>query len=117
MKMKKTATLTQATARRKNGCRISPKLPNHPGHVDAAAIGLHFRLLTADLAGRSDLFGIAAGTAAVMIPGTELCREKDVKRIFDRLTGNHEADLEHKQRLSPADFQESVTKKKVRQSR
>jgi 6-phosphofructokinase 2 len=27
-------------------------------------------------------YGIAAGTAAVMTPGTELCRKEDTERIF-----------------------------------
>lgn len=30
-------------------------------------------------------YGIAAGTAAVMTPGTELCRREDVFRIYDRI--------------------------------
>lgn len=29
------------------------------------------------------LFGIAAGTAAVMMPGTQLCRREDAERLFD----------------------------------
>ena len=28
--------------------------------------------------------GVAAGTAAVMTPGTELCRREDVERMFDQ---------------------------------
>nr|WP_306296619.1 PfkB family carbohydrate kinase [Candidatus Entotheonella palauensis] len=30
-------------------------------------------------------FGIAAGTAAVMTPGTELCRREDTERLYTRL--------------------------------
>jgi 6-phosphofructokinase 2 len=30
-------------------------------------------------------FGIAAGAAAVMTPGTELCKRKDVKRLYDSI--------------------------------
>lgn len=30
-------------------------------------------------------FGVAAGAAAVMTPGTELCRREDVERLFDRM--------------------------------
>ncbi len=30
-------------------------------------------------------FGIAAGAAAVMTPGTELCRREDTERLYDRL--------------------------------
>lgn len=32
------------------------------------------------------LFGVAAGAAAVMTPGTELCRREDAERLFERLT-------------------------------
>jgi 6-phosphofructokinase 2 len=31
-------------------------------------------------------FGVAAGSAAVMTPGTELCRRQDVERLFSRLS-------------------------------
>lgn len=34
------------------------------------------------------LFGVAAGTAAVMTPGTELCRREDAERLFARLTAS-----------------------------
>ena len=29
------------------------------------------------------LFGVAAGTAAVMTPGTELCRREDAERLYE----------------------------------
>lgn len=31
-------------------------------------------------------FGIAAGTAAVMTPGTELCRESDTQRLYEQIS-------------------------------
>ncbi len=31
-------------------------------------------------------FGIAAGTAAVMTPGTELCRREDTERLYEQMT-------------------------------
>ncbi len=34
---------------------------------------------------RAALYGIAAGAAAVMSPGTELCRPEDVDQLFDKL--------------------------------
>lgn len=37
----------------------------------------------------SVLFGIAAGAAAVMTPGTELCRREDTERLFDQLRSSH----------------------------
>jgi len=33
----------------------------------------------------SILFDVAAGTAAVMAPGTELCRREDAERLFDTM--------------------------------
>ncbi len=34
---------------------------------------------------KSVRFGVAAGAAAVMTPGTELCRRSDTERLFDRM--------------------------------
>jgi 6-phosphofructokinase 2 len=34
-------------------------------------------------------FGVAAGSAAVMTPGTELCRKDDVERLYDRLVDEY----------------------------
>ena len=31
-------------------------------------------------------FGVAAGSAAVMTPGTELCHREDAKRLYERMT-------------------------------
>lgn len=33
----------------------------------------------------SAMFGVAAGTAAVMSPGTELCRREDTERIYEKI--------------------------------
>jgi 6-phosphofructokinase 2 len=33
----------------------------------------------------SVLFGVAAGAAAVMTPGTELCRREDAERLFESM--------------------------------
>lgn len=33
------------------------------------------------------MFGVAAGTAAVMTPGTELCRREDTERIYEKIRG------------------------------
>ena len=35
-------------------------------------------------------FGIAAGTAAVMTPGTELCRREDTERLYKEISGGVE---------------------------
>ncbi len=34
-------------------------------------------------------FGIAAGAAAVMTPGSELCRREDTERLYQRIHANH----------------------------
>jgi 6-phosphofructokinase 2 len=31
------------------------------------------------------LFGVAAGTAAVMTPGTQLCRREDAERLYEEM--------------------------------
>jgi 6-phosphofructokinase 2 len=31
-------------------------------------------------------FGMAAGSAAVMTPGSELCRREDVERLYQKIT-------------------------------
>ncbi|HPD20590.1 MAG: 1-phosphofructokinase family hexose kinase [Desulfomonilia bacterium] len=33
------------------------------------------------------MFGVAAGTAAVMTPGTELCRREDTERLYEKIRG------------------------------
>lgn len=34
-------------------------------------------------------FGVAAGSAAVMTPGSELCRRKDTRNLFDQMVKNN----------------------------
>jgi 6-phosphofructokinase 2 len=38
-------------------------------------------------------FGVAAGAAAVMTPGTELCRRTDVERLYALIQRNHLLEL------------------------
>jgi 6-phosphofructokinase 2 len=33
-------------------------------------------------------FGVAAGAAAVMTPGTQLCRREDTERLYADMLGN-----------------------------
>ncbi len=33
-------------------------------------------------------YGLAAGTAAVLTPGTELCRKEDVEKLFGKITAS-----------------------------
>ncbi|MBW3564804.1 MAG: 1-phosphofructokinase family hexose kinase [Acidobacteria bacterium] len=56
------------------------------GAGDSTVAGLVLGLareMTIDDAAR---FGVAAGAAAVMTPGTELCRREDVERLFEAMT-------------------------------
>jgi 6-phosphofructokinase 2 len=32
-------------------------------------------------------FGVAAGAAAVMTPGSELCRREDAERLYEQMLG------------------------------
>lgn len=41
-------------------------------------------------------YGVAAGTAAVMTPGTELCRKHDVERLFLQITQNKDGETHEK---------------------
>jgi 6-phosphofructokinase 2 len=34
-------------------------------------------------------FGVAAGSAAVMTPGTDLCQKEDVERLYERMREKH----------------------------
>ncbi|MBD3316293.1 MAG: hexose kinase [Chitinivibrionales bacterium] len=43
-------------------------------------------------------YGLAAGAAAVMTPGTELCRREDVDKLYARLAGEGENALEELER-------------------
>jgi len=49
--------------------------------VGGLVLGLHMAMPLED----SVRLGIAAGAAAVMTPGTELCRREDVFRLFEQL--------------------------------
>ena len=55
------------------------------GAGDSMVAGLLFGLSEDMSIGDLVRFGVAAGTAATMTPGTELCRKKDTEKIFDWL--------------------------------
>lgn len=73
--------------------------PDEAAHVHSPAVPIQSRVgagdsmvagLTLGLAREYDLeatvqFGVAAGAAAVMTPGTELCRRDDTETLFDRI--------------------------------
>ncbi|MFW5951691.1 MAG: 1-phosphofructokinase family hexose kinase [Gemmatimonadota bacterium] len=55
------------------------------GAGDSTVAGITLSLARGDDVGTAVRFGVAAGAAAVMTPGTELCRREDAERLFARL--------------------------------
>lgn len=62
----------------------TPAVPirSRVGAGDSTVAGIVFALSSGRPLSEAVRYGIAAGTAAVMTPGTELCRKQDVERIF-----------------------------------
>ncbi len=55
------------------------------GAGDSMVAGIVLSLAQGRTLREAVLFGVAAGTAAVMTPGTELCRREDTERLFSYL--------------------------------
>ena len=55
------------------------------GAGDSTVAGITLGLSRGYSISKSVQYGIAAGTAAVMTPGTQLCRREDVKHIFSQM--------------------------------
>jgi 6-phosphofructokinase 2 len=55
------------------------------GAGDSTVAGIVFALVQGKSWREAVRFGVAAGAAAVMTPGTELCRREDVERLYERL--------------------------------
>jgi 6-phosphofructokinase 2 len=69
---------------------IPPTVPivSKVGAGDSMVAGIALSLARGNPLRESLLFGVAAGSAAVMTPGTELCRREDVERLYESiLTG------------------------------
>lgn len=66
---------------------LPPTVPiiSKVGAGDSMVAGIVLSLARGKPLRESVLFGVAAGTAAVMTPGTELCRREDVERLFEGL--------------------------------
>ncbi len=62
----------------------SPTVPvrSKVGAGDSMVGGIVFKLVDGASVEEAVMFGTAAGAAAVMTPGTELCRKDDVERLF-----------------------------------
>jgi len=59
------------------------------GAGDSMVAGIVLALSRGNTIQDSVSFGVAAGTAAVMTPGTELCRREDTERLFKEMRLNH----------------------------
>lgn len=59
------------------------------GAGDSMVAGLVFQLAQGKSFAEAGRFGIAAGAAAVMTPGTELCRKEDTARLYEQLAQEH----------------------------
>jgi 6-phosphofructokinase 2 len=55
------------------------------GAGDSMVAGLVLSLARGETLRESVKFGVAAGAAAVMTPGTELCRREDVERLYSKI--------------------------------
>jgi 6-phosphofructokinase 2 len=66
---------------------LPPAVPiiSKVGAGDSMVAGIVLSLARGLSLRKSILFGVAAGTAAVMTPGTELCRLEDTERLFESM--------------------------------
>jgi 6-phosphofructokinase 2 len=66
---------------------LPPTVPivSKVGAGDSMVAGIVLSLARGKPLRESVLFGVAAGTAAVMTPGTELCRREDAERVFESM--------------------------------
>jgi len=63
---------------------VPPTVPiiSKVGAGDSMVAGIALSLARGNPLRESVLFGVAAGTAAIMTPGTELCRRADAERLY-----------------------------------
>jgi 6-phosphofructokinase 2 len=66
---------------------IPPTVPivSKVGAGDSMVAGIVLSLARGNPLRESILFGVAAGSAAVMTPGTELCRREDAERLYESI--------------------------------
>lgn len=60
------------------------------GAGDSMVAGITLSLARGMAPRDAALFGIAAGAAAVMTPGSELCRKEDAERLYRKLRADHD---------------------------
>ncbi|HPB69143.1 MAG TPA: PfkB family carbohydrate kinase, partial [Candidatus Omnitrophota bacterium] len=66
---------------------VPPTVPivSKVGAGDSMVAGIVFSLAKGMAVSNAVRFGVAAGTAAVMTPGTELCRREDAERLYQEI--------------------------------
>mgnify|MGYP001123473192 CR=1 FL=1 len=66
---------------------LPPTVPivSRVGAGDSMVAGIVLSLARGKPIRESFLFGVAAGTAAVMTPGTELCRREDAEKLYESM--------------------------------
>ncbi len=71
---------------------LPPTVPivSKVGAGDSMVAGMVLSLARDKTLRESVLFGMAAGAAAVMTPGTELCRRKDTERLYAKMLSDSE---------------------------
>jgi 6-phosphofructokinase 2 len=71
---------------------LPPTVPivSKVGAGDSMVAGIVLSLARGKTLRESVLFGVAAGAAAVMTPGTELCRREDAERLFESMVSGSE---------------------------
>ncbi|WP_253712285.1 1-phosphofructokinase family hexose kinase [Bradyrhizobium sp. WD16] len=86
--------ITRDIALRAKGLPIEPKSVSGAG--DSFLAAMIWSLMTDDSLSRALRYGVAGGSAALLNPGTELCRAEDVHRLASEVVivpaGNHRHD-------------------------
>lgn len=81
----------------------SPIIPirSRVGAGDSMVAGLVLSMARGLPLREAALFGVAAGAASVMTPGTQLCRREDTERLFRQMTAPQTAPAPHSRRSKP----------------
>jgi len=68
---------------------LPPTVPivSKVGAGDSMVAGIVLSLARGNTLRESILFGVATGSAAVMTPGSELCRREDAERLYESMVG------------------------------
>ena len=77
------SSVEHVIAHRKLRCKPSSYEPGGGG--DSMLAGIVISLARGKSLGDTVRFGIAAGAAAVMTPGTERCRREDTERLYRQM--------------------------------